>query len=663
MKLPHYCKTYFLPFLLLALIFISFWNVRNHDFIDDFDDNLYVLDNPHITSGLSLNDLKWALTADVCINWHPVTLMSHMLDCQLFGLNPGKHHLMNVFFHLLNTLLLFIVLKQMTGRHWESFIVALLFGLHPIHVESVAWVSERKDVLSTFFGMLAIGSYAWYSKQPSIKRYVLIFFFYLLGIMSKPMIVTLPCVLLLLDYWPLERFTLYPRPENKNRSFSVFFIVEKIPLFILSAISSIITYRLQKYSEGVHLEDVTSLSFRISNALVSYVKYIYKLFFPVNLSILYPFPEHIPWWHILLSSIFLLAITAVVIRSGKRYPFLPVGWFWYLGTLIPVIGIVKVGAQAMADRYMYIPSIGLFIIIAWGVPLLLSRWRFKMPFLAILLSVIAMSLAFTTWLQVRHWSNTITLFEHALAVDENNTLAHNHLGVTMARYGLAEETVRHTSQGLKKNQNRPAGRRFNDNRLNQTYAKTYYTLGKSLFQKNNIDAAIIHFQEALLADPNHAETRHGLEQALKIQEKEIQEAEQIQDALKQNPSDPRLYSQLGNYYWRRGDMETAEAQYRKALSVRPADINALMKLAELMAVRGQYEKSVFFYRQVISLEPHNPEAYYHLASIYARRRKIDESVDWLKKAVENGYYDWNRLKKDKSFQAIHETAYYQAVIK
>lgn len=654
---PNFIFQKYLPlFLLLLITLAAFWNVQHNDFIDDFDDNLYVIDSPHVNSGLSINNIKKSFAPETKITWNPLSLISHMLDCQLFGLDPSKHHLVNLFFHLINTLLLFIVLKRMTGCHWQSLIVAAFFGLHPLHVESVAWISERRDVLSTFFWILAIWCYAWYTKKPKLKRYLPILFLLILGLLSKAIVVTLPFVFLLLDYWPLNRLSF------KNMAVFLRMLVEKIPFLIFSALSSIIVIRLQKYMDGNLIPDIYPLNLRLSNALVSYAKYVYKLFSPTNLSIFYPFPEQLPLWQIILSFILLLTITGLVIRFGTRYKFLPVGWFWYLGTLVPVIGIVRVGAQAMADRYMYIPSIGLFIIIAWGTPLLLSKWRFKIPFLAALSSVIVALLAFTTHHQVKHWSNTITLFEHATSVDKNNVFAHNHLGVTMAKYGLRNETVRYTSEALKIKQNNPAQKQFRDDRLKQTYVKTYVILGKSLLKKDNIDPAIIHFKEALLVDPDYSDAKKGLEKALALQKKEIQEAEKIKIALQQDPTNDTLYVKLGAFYKRRGNLEMAELEYKKALEINPNNIKSLMKLAYLYAIRGRYGKSVSLYQQIITLGPDNPEPYYQIASIYARRRKSDESVSWLKKAVNTGFHDWGRLKKDKSLKTIHGTCYFKALV-
>lgn len=667
-KLIFFLRNVLPVFLLLLITLAAYRDVQKNDFIDDFDDNIYVTDNPHINTGLRFQNIQWALTAKVSANWHPATLISHMLDCELFGLDAGKHHLTNLFFHLLNTLLLFMVFKRMTDRHWESFMVAALFAVHPLHVESVAWISERKDVLSTFFWLLTIGFYAWYAKQPSVKRYVPVFFIYLLGIMSKPIVVTLPFALLLIDYWPLNRLDISQISKNnsaadENKTSLLFLVLEKVPLFLLSALSSIITFRFQKYIGDAPSPDIYPLISRVSNALVSYVKYICKLFFPIDLSILYPYLEHIPEWQIIFASLFLLAFTSLVIKAGIRYKFLPVGWFWYLGTLVPVIGLVRVGAQAMADRYMYIPSIGLFLMLVWGIATLLRSWRFKIPFIGVVSAMVLCLLALMAFMQVRHWSNTITLFEHAIAIDPGNVPAHNHLGVTMSRYGLPDETVRHTSESLKKNQDRPVGRRFEDDQLNQTYVKTYTMLGKSLLQKDHIDASIVHFREALLADPDYSEARKGLQKTLAAREREIEEANTIMETLKTDPSSDELYLKLGKFYKRRGQLETAERQYKKAISLNPDNINALMKLAELNAVRGRYDTSVLLYQQAIAFEPDSPEPYYELARIYARRRKIEESVSWLKKAVSCGFNDWDRLKNDKSLQTINVTRYYKELLK
>lgn len=365
-------------FLVMAILAV-YLQVRNHDFIN-FDDDLYVTINPHVQAGLTLDSITWAFTSTRASNWHPLTWLSHMLDCQIYGMNPGQHHLTNVLFHILNTLLLFFVFMRMTKDLWQSGFVAALFALHPLHVESVVWLAERKDVLSTFFWMLTLWSYVRYVERSGLNRYLPVLFFFILGLMAKPMLVTLPFVLLLLDYWPLKRFRLGSSEDGQDcrpERFYLGFIWEKIPLFLLSAGSSVITYMVQKSSGAVSTLAVIPVHVRIANAIVSYVSYIGKMIWPHNLTILYPYLKSIIYWQVVGAGLLLAVITVVVFRMMKTKPYVAVGWFWFLGTLVPVIGLVQVGLQAMADRYTYVPLIGLFIMVAWGVPDILGKWRYK----------------------------------------------------------------------------------------------------------------------------------------------------------------------------------------------------------------------------------------------------------------------------------------------
>jgi hypothetical protein len=389
-----------------------------------YDDPYYVYKNPDIQSGITLESVKWAFTTDWTANWIPLTWLSYMLDWQLFGSNPAGYHVVNLIFHIANTLLLFIVLGQMTRSFWPSAFAAALFALHPLHVQSVAWVSERKDVLSTFFWLLTMWAYSRYVNKPGISRYLWTAFFLALGLMAKPMLVTLPFVLLLLDYWPLERF----------RRRTLFYLIgEKIPFFVLSAASGVVTFLVQQSNMAVVSLSLLPLKFRVLNAFVSYIEYIEKMFWPGRLSVFYPhLGRNISIPYAVISAGFLLAATVLVIRFAKNHRYLLTGWFWYIGTLVPVIGIIQVGIQGMADRYSYITLTGLFIIIAWGLPDLLAKWRYKKIVLASLALLIISAISICTYNQQRCWRNTLTLFQHAIDVTKNNFMAMNELAWYLA---------------------------------------------------------------------------------------------------------------------------------------------------------------------------------------------------------------------------------------
>ena len=427
-----------LIYISLAIVtFISFWNVTRAAFVN-YDDPKYVTGNIHIQQGITPQAVRWAFTTFYNANWHPVTWISHMLDFQLFGLNPAGAHTVNLLFHIANTMLLFFVFHRMTKSVWRSAFVAALFALHPLHVQSVAWASERKDVLSAFFWMLAMIAYVRYAERPVLKRYLPVILFFVFGLMAKPMLVTLPLVLLLLDYWPLQRFQCgYVRTGSKWRIMRSL-ILEKIPLFLFSALSGIVTYIAQRKGGAVQSLGLKPLSIRIPNAIFSYLAYMQKMFWPENLAVFYPYPKSFPALEVAGAGLVLCGITMTVLllafRNSERHGYLALGWFWYLITLLPVIGIVQVGGQAMADRYTYIPLTGLFIMVAWGIPELLQRWRVRGNAL-FAPGVLALAcLSIVTWRQTGYWQNSITLFGHALKVTDDNYIAY-------ANYGNAYEAL------------------------------------------------------------------------------------------------------------------------------------------------------------------------------------------------------------------------------
>jgi hypothetical protein len=393
----------------LALLTLAAYLPTLHNGFVNLDDGFYVTGNPQVREGITRASAAWALTANVANNWHPLTLLSHQLDCQLFGLDPAGHHATSLLLHLANTLLLFAVLRGMTGAVWRSAIVAALFAIHPAHVESVAWVAERKDVLSALFWILAMAAWMGYARRPSLGRYLLVALTMVLGLMAKPMVVTLPFALLLLDVWPLER-----RGLGWKR-----LIAEKLPLLALSAAASLVTLRYQRTSLAPL--DLVPWSLRIANAAVSYAAYLGKLLLPRNLAVFYPIPLAIPVWQVAGAAALLAGLTALAVWKARRAPWLLIGWLWFLGTLVPVIGLVQVGRQAMADRYTYLPSIGLFVAIVWEIAALAGKRR---AILATAAAAIVALLAAGTWKQAGTWHDSVALYRHALAVTRGNYVSH-----------------------------------------------------------------------------------------------------------------------------------------------------------------------------------------------------------------------------------------------
>ena len=579
-----YNKSYI--FLILAALVIAtviaFEPMRHNQFVD-YDDEDYVTENPQVTRGLTPESFVWAFTTGHASNWHPLTWLSHMLDCQLFGLQPFWHHLINLLFHIANTLLLFWLLKKTTGALWRSAFVAAAFALHPLHVESVAWISERKDVLSSLFWMLTIAFYVRYTEQPNKIRYLLVILIFALGLMAKPMLVTLPFVLLLLDYWPLNRLQW---PDKNNQSspsesesvtptgcrYSISFLIkEKIPLFVLVILSSIITFIVQQKGGAVA---PAAFSLRILNALVSYMMYIGKIIWPTRLAILYQHPTyHILLWPTAVAIFLLPMITIRISRLSRTYRYLPVGWLWYLGTLVPVIGIIQVGNQAMADRYMYLPSIGIFIILTWGAVDFLAKWHYRKIILGISAVLLLVAMLLCTRAQVRHWRNSLTLFGHTVEVTKGNYIMRTKYGISMLKAGRADEAISQFNEVLK---------------IKPQYSEAKSGLGDSFLTQGKLDEAITSLNEALSTDKKQ----------------------------------PEVYHNLGTAYARKGKLDLAIQNYNEALRQKPNFLGAHLNLAKALMVQGNLDLAVKHCREALRINPHDNQAQQLLNKILAAQNKL-----------------------------------------
>lgn len=487
--------------IVLTILPLSvYWQVQTFQFIN-MDDPLYITDNPSVRNGLSKEGIVWAFTFNDTSYWHPLTWVSHMVDCELYWLNPKGHHFTNLFFHIASTLLLFLTLRSMTGTLWRSAFVAALFALHPLNVESVAWVANRKNILSAFFWILAMWSYAHYAIKPHVTRYVLVFFAMLLGVLAKPTVVTLPFVFLLLDFWPLGRYA--PSGFSRaggpylQRESMVRLILEKIPLFALSAAFIVVAFMSSRHMGIIIPAEALPLWARIQNAVASYLVYIQKMFLPLNLAVFYPFPETMPWWRIVISCIALVTVTALAVRFARKKPYFAVGWFWYLGTLVPVIGLVQQGLwPAFADRFAYIPLIGLFIVAVWGFSDLAARSRVSqtLGFAAGSLAVLTMGTA--AWVQAGYWKDSITLFRRAVAVTKGNHLAHYNLGVALYNSGKFDEGLFHCNEAL---------------RLDPNDENAHLSVGFALAHLGRWEEARSHFREALRINPASSVARQNVE--------------------------------------------------------------------------------------------------------------------------------------------------------
>ena len=528
-------------FLFSIAIFGIYVPLLFNGFIVNYDDHAYVTGNPSVKTGLTYSGAIWSLTTVHSYNWHPLTWFSHMLDVQLFGLNPMGHHLVNVLFHVANSLLLFGILRKLTAAFWRSLLVAALFAVHPLHVESVAWIAERKDVLSTFFGFGAILAYIDFVRSPKLLRYSLVLFLFILSLSAKQMFITFPFLLLLLDYWPLLRWRFnLPDPDGAiakpgSRPLSIL-ILEKIPLFILTIASSAATYYVQKKAGALNLD--TPLWLNMGNALISYVKYIAKMFWPHPLAAIYPFnPDEINFLNVFAASLFILGMSYFAFRQMKNRPYFFVGWLWYLGTLVPVIGVVRIGDHAFADRYTYIPLIGLFVICVWGANELIQRLHLNKRIVVALSIAVLSILSFVTIKQTKYWKNDIVLFEHAIEVTDNNAPAHKRLGLA---YGFLMNVEKATSE-------------------------------------RNI-AKLLHYQYLRKVKPNEFEVRFMLGNSYMELHRYDEAIGEYLSSISLDEKSSKAYNNLGIAYYNKGDMIQAKRAFIAARTLDPASKEALHNL-------------------------------------------------------------------------------------
>jgi len=642
-------------FLIIAILAV-YWQVGNHAFVN-YDDDKYVTENPNVRTGIILKNVKWAFTSTHAANWHPLTWLSHMMDCQIYGLNPGGHHLTNVILHILNSILLFLIFRRMTGALWKSAFIAALFALHPLHVESVAWVAERKDVLSTFFWMLTMGAYVFYTERPGIKKYLLTVSFFALGLMAKPMLVTLPFVLLLLDYWPLGRCKFRQQEStvsNSTKKFSSFSLVwEKTPFFVLAAVSSIVTFFVQQGAGAVRSFDVLPFTVRISNALVSYISYIGNMLWPYHLAVLYPHPNNLPMWKFVGAGLLLILISFAVIRFMRQLPYLVVGWFWYLGTLVPIIGLVQVGSQSMADRYTYVPLIGIFIMIAWVVPDLLTRWQHRRAFLAISAGCILSVLTMVTWMQLQYWQNSISLFEHTLNVTTDNYVMHSNMGVALVEQGKIDKAIAHYREALRIKPDDVDARYNMANALTRqenfkdaiaAYTEVLKTrpdmptahnnMGIVLSRLGESKKAISHFREALRIKPDYRDAEYNLKIVLK-------KGETIKDAVTQrrplakrvNTNNAEAQMRLGVELFQNGDFGGAIKHFREVLKTNPELIEAHINIGLALAYNRQIDEAVDHFQKALKINPDLAEVHNSLGVALLQKGKVEEAGSHFKEAL------------------------------
>jgi len=589
--------------LLLAVITAAvFGRTFGYDFIP-YDDNAYVYDNPDVIRGLSLKSIRWAFTHSELGLWTPLTTISHMLDCQIYGLNPGGHHLTNVLLHIATVIALFLVLRQMTGALWRSAFVAAVFAIHPLRAESVAWVAERKDVLSGLFFMLTIGAYLHYVRRQSVARYLPVALLFALGIMAKQMIVTLPCVLLLLDYWPLGRFERKPGEGRGGAAVFLRLVLEKVPLFALTILSCIKSFWDRRPDTVAVVPEAHTISWlRIDNALVSCVVYMEKMFYPANLAVFYPYPSSVPAWQALGAFALLAGISIAVFAWRKRHPAFLVGWFWYVGMLVPVIGFISLGKEGHADRYTYLSQIGLCIMVAWGAASLSALWRYRGEISSIAAAPVLATLARFAVIQTANWRDGITLWQHALACTPDNAFARNYLGYALFKEDRDDEAIVEFEKAIE---------------LMPDYAEPENNLGIILLQKGEVDDAIIHFEKALQIDPGHVEARSNLALAL-IQKGLLDDAvTELQMVLRIKPNRADAYSDIGNVLLQKGDVEGAIAQFKKALEIKPDYADGHANLGNALLQKGKPHEAIAQYLDALDITPQDVTVQINMARVLA----------------------------------------------
>jgi tetratricopeptide (TPR) repeat protein len=581
---------------LVAATFAAFEPVLHNDFVG-YDDPYYVTKNHHVNVGITRKSISYAFTTPHGAIWNPVTTLSHMLDCQLFGLNPFWHHLTSLLFHTASTLLLFAILKRMTGSVWPSAFVAAAFALHPLRVESVAWVSSRKDVLSVFFWMLTMWAYVRYTEHPGIRPYLPVFLFLWLGLLAKPMLLTLPFALLVLDYWPLGRF----QPAIQKTTSRL--ITEKLPLFALVAVVGLIAYTVPQSEGALKLTQTLPLSARLSNALVAYVAYIGKIFYPADLAVLYPHPrDTLPMFQPIASFLILALVSAAVFYKTSKRRYLTMGWLWYLGTLVPVIGLVQLGHQAIADRYTYLPSVGIFIIVAWAAAELLTKSRLPKAVPAISATVVLITLSVCTRVQARYWQNSLTLYERAVTVTQNNYIMNYNYANALLRAGRFDEALTHFKQAVQ---------------INPQYFDARNGIGRVLLKQGKTDEAIVHFGEILRLEPGYYKAHYNMGMAMTRQGDYHNAVDHFHKALRVKHNWPEAHYNMGRALYLQGNRDAAARQFVQALRLNPDYFDARIKLARTLAEMGETRYAVDHFYKALELQPDNIKILTHLAWLLA----------------------------------------------
>ncbi|MBU5637914.1 tetratricopeptide repeat protein [Geomonas sp. Red69] len=611
---------YIFSLVLVIVTLAVFAKTATHEFIN-LDDPGYVTNNPVVKHGLTSAGFVWAFTSTTMSNWHPVTWLSHMTDVQLFGLKPAGHHMVSVVLHAVAALLLFLLLVRLTDATWPSFYVAALFALHPLHVESVAWVAERKDVLSCVLMLLATHCYVSYAKSGRIAGYLGSLLLFLFGLMAKPMLVTFPVILLLLDYWPLNRLApASPDVDAVSPARRLMNLIkEKVPFLLLTLVSAAVTIYGQHKGGAMATLDKAPIVLRVENAIVAYIKYIGLMFWPSDLGILYPFPKSVPLWLVLGSFLLLCTISLLVVRFGRRFPYLVTGWLWYMITLLPVIGLIQVGGQSMADRYTYIPLIGLFIALCWLVTDVSRGWRQREAILAGGGAAVLITLAALTWLQLDYWKNSLTICRHTLAVTRDNYLITNNYGIALDERGDHAGAYRLFKETLE---------------IYPGSATAYTNLGAICVRWGRYPEALDYYQKALAVVPDHAIAWAGLGKALAGLGRQAEAIAALEQSLQIDPNRPEPHIDLAAAFLQAG--RTAEAMQHKQMAkeLGPVSTGAAINMGVGFAKEGRLAEALEQFNGAIELDPDSVEAHFNRGVVLAKLNRPDEAAADFQKVLQ-----------------------------
>ena len=598
--------------LLFGVVLLVYASAANHEFLN-IDDDLYVTQNWRVQEGLSWENVKWALVALEAGFWHPLTWLTHMADCQFYGLTPRGHHVTNLVIHAVNVGVLFWVLRQMTGALWCSAVVAGMFGLHPLNVESVAWVAERKNVLSTLFWLLTMWGYLRYVRKPSWGRYGAMMGVFVVGLMAKPMLVTLPCVLLLLDYWPLRRWEGWGEFREKWRGL----VLEKVPMLVPVGVVSVLAVEAQERIGALTSLEGLPVGVRVGNAVVSYVQYLRKMVWPVDLAVFYPHPgQQLSVWWVVVSCVVLVGITGVVLWRGSRSRYLVVGWLWYLGTMFPVSGVVQVGGHAMADRYAYVPMIGVFVMVVWSVA---QEWRWSRNWLIFLALLVLVDLSLAARVQLGHWSSSRVLFEQTLRVTSRNYVAHNLIGIELKAEGQLDSAIQHLHAAI---------------RIAPDYSEAQNNLGVALLAQGKLDEAAQHFSKSLAGYKRPPEAHNNLGIVF-LRKGELDEArKQFSQAIAIDPNYSKVYTSMGLVYAAQKRFEEAIGWYQQALDITPNLYSGHNNLGVALMEMERFDEAIDYFSRAMEINPDNPEAYTNLGVVLAKSGRMEEAETYLSAALQ-----------------------------